>query len=145
MSDNVSEQKLGRSEARENAFLLLFEASFNNEVNLDEMLEMAAEYRDFRINEYILNCYNGVNEHLEDIDSALDKHLQGWKKSRIPRVVLCILRLAVYELTYADGEKNAENWNAVVINEAVKLAKKYETQQSSAYLNGVLGSYVRNK
>ena len=75
----------------------------------------------------------GVAEHLESIDRELNSYSTNWALDRMPRVDLAILRLAAYELIYcADVPHN------VVINEAIELSKRFGTEESPAFINGVL-------
>ncbi len=73
-------------------------------------------------------------------DEIIEKYANGWKLSRIPKVNLSVLRLALCEIIYIDGVP--EN---VAINEAVELAKKYSGKEDFSFVNGILGSYSRSK
>ena len=77
---------------------------------------------------------NGVDAHQDDLDAAIERASRGWRVDRMPVVDRCILRLAVYELTMTDTP------TAVVIDEAVELAKTYSTARSGRFVNGVLGA-----
>ncbi len=131
--------KMTRSEQREQAFALVFERIFNEE-SIDEMVDHAAEARDLTIGSYARKAAQGVQDHLEEIDAAIEKHTVRWQKKRISKVSLAILRLAVYEMKYED-----EVPVRVAINEAVELAKKYAAQEDAAFVNGLLGSVARNQ
>jgi N utilization substance protein B len=89
---------------------------------------------------YARKAAQGVQDHLEDIDAAIEKYTVGWQKKRISKVSLAILRLAVYEMKYEDDVPVR-----VAINEAVELAKKYATQEDASFVNGLLGSVARNQ
>lgn len=129
-----------RTQARENIFLLLFEASFYENPDKDEILELAYECRELEIDDYVKNTFIGINNNLSEIDMILEKYYKNWTKNRISRVALSVLRLAVYEINYVDDVVPA-----VAINEAVNLMKKYDTQDSAIFINGVLGAYVRDR
>ncbi len=82
--------------------------------------------------EFALGLYHGVLEHLEEIDGQIKDHLKDWDFDRLDHVDKSILRLGVYELLHTDLDR------AVVINEAVELAKELGSDQSPKFVNGVL-------
>lgn len=123
-----------RREARDEAFILIFEKQFN-QADTAEILELAKEVRDLKPNEYIKTVFFGVYDNLEVLDSAVSKYAIGWKISRISKVSLCILRLAIYEIMFMDDIPAS-----VSINEAVELCKKYATKEDAAFVNGILSS-----
>ena len=128
-----------RTEAREQAFILVFEKCFSA-LEIDEIIEAAKEARNFEIDSdgYILSAFRGVYNSLEEIDSIIKENLSGWKIERISKVSLAILRLAVYEIKYLDSIPTGAS-----INEAVELAKKYSIDSDAAFINGVLGTIAR--
>ena len=77
----------------------------------------------------------GIFDNLSEIDAKITENLRGWKLTRISKVSLSLMRIAVYEMLYMDDIPHS-----VSINEAVTLAKKYSTQDDSSFINGVLGS-----
>lgn len=127
---------MGRSEQREHIFKLVFQIEFTN---ADEMPEQIGMYFDIRDivkepdQKYIRNKYEAVAGKAAEIDVLLNEYATGWKTSRMNKVDLAILRLAVYELKWDD-----EVPTAVAINEAVELAKKYSSEEGPAFINGVL-------
>ena len=84
-----------------------------------------------------LQILSGIIEHLDEIDGSINAHSRSWKTSRMPKVDLAIMRLALGEIKYGDDVPEA-----VAISEAIKLAKKYSTEQSSRFIHGVLGAIV---
>ena len=82
--------------------------------------------------------YEKIREKLPEIDAALNEASKGWKTSRMGKVELSILRLAVYELRYDDDVPGK-----VAINEAVELAKKFGGSEAPAFINGVLGKLAK--
>lgn len=126
-----------RHEARELAFVLLFEKTFT-EYPVRDILKNAGEARDVQSDAFALSLAEGAEEHLEEIDRLIYAHSHKWGKGRISRVALSIMRLAVYEMRYVD-----EIPVSVSINEAVELAKKYGGEEDSAFINGVLGGISR--
>lgn len=88
--------------------------------------------------EYVKNVVLGVEDKKQELDELVEENAKGWKLSRIPIVDLSILRLAIYEIKYMSDIPIG-----VSINESVNLAKKFSSQDSSSFINGVLGSIVR--
>ncbi len=134
---NNGQEKLSRSEAREQAFMLLFSKSFDDEP-LEATAEDNAEMFEGGICSYAYAVVSAIEDNKDEIDLIISKHLKnGWSLSRISRPSLAILRLAVYEIKYVDSVPQS-----VSINEAVELAKKY-TIDESRFVNGVLGAFAR--
>lgn len=128
---------MSRRSSREAAMKLLFEISYNME-QLDDILNNFFEenYPDQKDRDYINDMVRGSVANIGEIDGYIEKYSKGWKISRIARVDLAILRLGIYELKHSDTPVN------VVINEAIELAKKYSTDKSGAFINGILASIV---
>ncbi len=124
-----------RREAREQAFIILFEKIFDNETSISEIVEIAREAELIKINSFAENILNAVELNFDEIDKIIDANSQDWTLSRLPKVSLAILRLAVAEIKYID-----EVPNGVAVNEAVELAKKYGTNEDASFINGVLGA-----
>lgn len=127
---------MGRSELRQHIFKMLFLIEFNGKEEMPEQVELyfdKLEELSDRDREYIEKKHTAIVEKVEEIDAMLNEHTTGWKTSRMNRVDLTILRLAVYELTW-DEEVPV----GVAINEAVELAKKYSSDEGPAFVNGVL-------
>lgn len=127
-----------RQEAREQAFLLIFESGFKNEP-IDELIDVALESRKIKMNTFSKRLLEGVNRHKNEIDSIIEKNSIRWKKNRISKVAISIMRLAVYEMMY---ERDIPE--SVSINEAVEITKKYSTKDESSFVNGVLGSIAKD-
>ena len=129
---------ISRYKMREQAFFLCFEMLFSD-TEIDELADNAGDARDEFLSDFALDCARGVKENAETIDARISENLkQGWKISRISRVSLAILRLAVYEMLYLE-----EIPVSVSINEAVELSKKYSVEDDTAFINGVLGSVAK--
>ena len=134
---NNNEVKLSRSESREQAFMLLFSKSFDDEP-LEATIDDNAEMFEGGVCGYAQAVVGAIDEKKEELDADIAKFLKkGWSISRISRPSLAILRLALYEIKYIDSVPAS-----VSINEAVELAKKY-TIGESKFVNGILGSYIR--
>lgn len=126
-----------RREARELAFILLFEKMFTD-APMSEILEDAREARDVEVDAFASRLAVGAAEQLEELDTAITPALHNWSRERLSRVALTVLRLAVYEM-----QSETDNPVSVVINEAVELAKKYGGAEDSSFVNGVLGALAR--
>ncbi len=123
--------------AREQAFLLLFEKTFNNN-SLEEILDNAMISRDITIDDFSKQIFYGVQEHEGEIDSLIERYCIGWKKERLPKVTISILRLAIFEMLFIKDIPLS-----VSINEAVELAKIYGGEKDSSFINGILGSILK--
>ncbi|HIR93082.1 MAG TPA: transcription antitermination factor NusB [Candidatus Egerieimonas intestinavium] len=127
---------MSRREIRENIFKLLFMSNFNQGEEMDAQLKLYMENIENTREEdrtYIREKYGKVREKLEEIDQMLNETAKGWKTSRMSKVDLNVLRLAVYELKYDEDVPTG-----VAINEAVELAKKFGGEESPAFVNGIL-------
>lgn len=127
-----------RREAREQAFIVLFEKIFDNEATLSEIVATAKDAELIKINAFAENILNMVEDNSEEIDKIIDENSQDWTISRLPKVSLAVLRLAVAEIRYID-----EVPNGVAVNEAVELAKKYGTNDDASFINGILGTVAK--
>lgn len=128
-----------RKQAREEAFILVFEKEFNDNT-VEEILETAKEVRDLTPDEYISTVFSGVFEHLEELDGIISDKSVGWKIGRISKTALGILRLAIFEMKYLDDIPVS-----VSINEAVELCKKYATSDDASFVNGILSSVAKEQ
>ena len=144
-----------RNTAREIAIHLSYELSFTSkqiDALLDERLTKEAfavlgeedalyqEVPNAKQAEYIRRLVRGVDEHAAELDGYIEKYSKGWKFSRIPLVASAIMRVAMYEILYMQDIPNG-----AAINEAVEIAKKYETPEIVKFINGILGSFVRQE
>ena len=137
-AENKDRNNISRYKMREQAFFLCFEALFTD-ADIDEIADNAGDARDEFLSDYAIECAKGVSEHRDEIDEKISANLkQGWKISRISKVSLSILRLALYEMMYDDSIPVS-----VSINEAVELTKKYSVEDEAAFVNGVLGSVAK--
>ncbi len=99
-----------------------------------------AEYPDDRQLAYIRRLALGTAEHRDELNEYIAKYSKNWKLGRISRTAASILRVAMYEIRYMDDVPDA-----AAINEAVELAKGYEEPETVAFINGILGSFVRGE
>lgn len=137
---------MGRRELRGQIFLLLFRVEFNNPEEMPAQLKMFFETGSYdedmhsfseKDREYITEKYNHIMESLPDIDKQLSEKAENWDITRMGKVELTVLRLAVYEI-----EKDDSVPASVAINEAVELAKKFGQDGSGAFVNAVLAKFV---
>lgn len=125
-----------RREIRELVFKMVFRVEFHNEEEIPEQLRLfmdELESKDEKDRAYIEHKVQDILAHLGEIDSIIDSNAQNWKTSRMAKVELTLIRLAVYEIRFED-----EIPTGVAINEAVELAKSYGEENSPAFVNGVL-------
>lgn len=108
------------------------------DMDIDEIIQGATETRELSVNDFTLQLAKGTVEHLDEIDALIESKLKNWKLSRISKVSLSILRMAVYELKYL-----ADVPASVAINEAVELAKQYASEDDYSFVNGVLGNVAK--
>ncbi len=124
---------MNRFQARENAFLLLFEHAARGGDNAEELFDTAVNERGLEADEYVTGVYRGVTEHLAEIDAVIDPALVGWNRNRISFASTALLRLAAYEMMFRKDIPAK-----VSINEAIELSKKYDDEKTYLFVNGVL-------
>jgi N utilization substance protein B len=127
-----------RKQARENAFMLIFESVCKKDETAEEIFTKATELRGLEYDGYVTDVFFGAYENAEVIDQRMEKHLKGWKKERISPVSMAILRLGFYEMLYM-----ADIPSKVTINEAIELAKKFDDEKSYSFVNGVLNAVAQ--
>ena len=129
-----------RREIRENIFKMLFRVEFHEEGEMTEQLSLLEEELGHvkpEDMEYINHKCHDIIEKVTEIDATINEATTGWKTTRMGKVDLSIIRLAVYEIKYEEDIPAK-----VSINEAVELAKKYGTDNSASFVNGVLAKFV---
>ncbi len=138
-----------RKKVREHLFKMLFLLDFYPKAELDDQVstylkdiaDAAEETQEGleKVREEMKQKFYAVAEHLEEIDRKIEEKSNGWSLKRLAKADITALRLAIYEIQY-DEDVPA----GVAVNEAVELAKLYGTDKSPAFVNGVLGSVVRD-
>lgn len=142
---------MSRKVAREIGLKMLYQFDFHKE-NIEQQIELFLEHtfeemehddkpiKNFDDNDmnYVKDVAKGSVPKLQEIDHKIEQFSKGWTVDRIAKVDLAILRLAMYEILYR-SDIPAE----VSINEAIELAKKYSTEDSGAFINGILGQVVK--
>ena len=88
---------------------------------------------------YIDNVVTGVSNRADDLNAEIQKYSIGWDVSRISRLARSIMQLAIYEILYVEDVPTG-----VAVSEAVRLAKKYDGDDTGAFVNGILGSFARS-
>ena len=126
----MSEPKLTRREARENAFLAAFAATFEPDQGESELV----------LDTFALRLLKDMQTHQTELDAVIEAHLKGWTLARVPRVCLVALRLALAESLYGEEKKTA-----VAITEAGELVKKYGAESDYQFVNGLLGTVAREQ
>lgn len=139
---------MDRTEAREVAFKALYqleftpgdEEDFYESLSIENAIEEGTKVQQRRLT-YIENAVKGTRKYLAEIDEIIKPYLKkGWTLDRLATADRNILRLAVYEMHFAEDKLSM----AIAINEAVNLAKKYGADGSSRFVNGVLNSIGKN-
>ncbi len=129
-----------RKESRECAFSILFEAGFDTELQPIAAYEKAIETRDVKEDAYVRMILNGVAAQKEMLDEAISAASHGWKRERISKVSMAILRLAAYEMFFVE-----EVPLRVSLNEAIELSKKYDDEKAYGFVNGVLNALMHDE
>lgn len=129
-----------RHQARESIITLLYAEDIGN-AGIEKFIDELFEERKIRNQqkEFALGLYRGVKEHVAPIDEAINLHLKEWNLSEIGMLERAILRLGAYEILYSSLD------NAVVINEAIELAKKLCNETSPKFINGVLDAICKDE
>jgi transcription antitermination protein NusB len=128
-----------RSKARKRAVDILYEADLRG-LDLGGTLADRVALADPPVNPYTVELVEGVRTNRARIDEILGRYAEGWALDRMPDVDRAVLRLAAYELLYRSDVPDA-----VVIDEAVELAKSLSTDESPRFVNGVLGRIQRDR
>ena len=126
---------MSRREAREAAFAFLYQLNFRQEpVSEQKALYLEVHPLDEEDLPYFNEITDGVFEKKDELDAEYSKYLKDWKQSRLPKLDVMLLRIAVYEMLHVSVIPVS-----VSINEAVVLAKKYSSEESKSYINAILG------
>lgn len=131
---------MSRKVAREVIMQFVYQMEINNNYTI-EGIENYLDLEELNKDDigFIKSSISVLLEKKDDIDEKIDTHLQGWKRDRIPKVDLSILRVAINEI---DNIKEVPK--SVAINEAVDMAKRFSTDDSFKFINGLLGTYYRS-
>ena len=134
---------MNRSAIRENAFKLIYSLEIQKAEDIEEQIDLFFESNNIKeetAKKYIKNVVLGIEKNREQILTSIEKNLkEDWKLSRISKMDLSVLELAIYEIEFSEIPYK------VAINEAVELAKKYGEDKSKNFVNGILASVVKDR
>jgi N utilization substance protein B len=128
-----------RTKARKRALDVLFECDLRSSDALETLAQRLAQAEP-PVPEYTVTLVEGVVEHRERIDKLIESHSVGWSLNRMPLVDRNLLRIGAFELLWVD-----ETPDGVVLSEAVNLAQQLSTDESAAFVNGVLAKLLAEK
>ena len=129
-----------RRQAREAIIGLIYELSFHDATEKPaDILADARAARGIPEDEYVDACFLGIADRLPELDEMIEKYSSGWRVDRISLVPRAILRLAVYELLFAEPRLPY----SIAINEAVELAKAYAEDGAAPFVNGILNTVAK--
>lgn len=128
---------MSRKKSREFAFRLVFEKFFH-----EPDIDISESDEDFVLDDedknFVNELFDGINNHYDEIINIIKDNIEGYELDRVFKVDLAILVLAIYELKFLDSTPQK-----VVLNEAIELSKKYSTDKSFSFVNGVLAKIVK--
>ena len=127
-----------RSKARKRALDLIYASEMRHRSAVEALAEQTADGTAY--NAYTVQLVEGITEHQARLDEVIASYAKGWTLSRMPAVDRNVLRLATYEVLYVDDVPDA-----VAVSEALKLVRELSTDESPAFVNGVLGNIVRDR
>ncbi|MBT4760678.1 MAG: transcription antitermination factor NusB [Bdellovibrionaceae bacterium] len=132
-----------RRQARELTLQVLFQEEYIKNLDTKKSLDyFKGEFEAHsEVIEFAEMLITGIAKHLKEIDSIVQDYSQNWKIKRMASVDLIILRIAIFELVYLKNEVPY----AATINEALEIAKKYSTNDSSPFINGILDQVHKEK
>lgn len=128
---------MNRTEARAAAMKLIYEWDMGGNGGEDTLFGILSVNPGENEYEYMTAMVDGVKQNIDAIDHLVEKYAVGWKLDRLMRVDLAILRLATHELMLQKEP------GGVIVNEAVELSHTYSTDKAGTFINGVLGSMLR--
>jgi N utilization substance protein B len=126
-----------RSKARKRALDLIYASEMRNRSAVEALEEHRATGP---VNEYTVDLVHGVTEHRDRLDEVIASYAKDWSLERMPAVDRNVLRMATYEVLYVDDVPDA-----VAVSEALNLVRELSTDESPAFVNGVLGNIVRDR
>jgi N utilization substance protein B len=145
-----------RKRSREFAVQIIFSLGFDDKSELKEFLdvrlsdeffsrlsgvdELFNSMPDDEERAYITRLVTGVFEHDAELDGYIEKYAVGWRFGRLPRIAVAIMRVCMFEVLYMH-----EIPPKASMNEAVEIAKKYETAEVAAFINGIIGSFYKDE
>lgn len=131
--------KITRQEARETLFALLFETEFRGADDPVSIYELACDNREIPDDKYIRQCFFSIISQSDLLDAVITKYSRGWKAGRLSKVSRSVLRIAVYEMLFAEDIPMN-----VSISQAVELSLKYGEDKAKQFVNGVLSGLFKD-
>ena len=128
-----------RSDAREVAMKLVFEYLFSNQINEQLIEDLSQEYQLGAEQDFATKTYFGVVNNIEKLNSIIEQHSIGFSINRIFKVDRAVLLVALYEILFVENIDYK-----VSVNEALNLAKKFSTEKSAKFINGILAKVEKN-
>ena len=129
---------LKRRDSRENAFIIIFESFFLN-APADQLIKLSTNFSDLEFDSYSSNLVFGVLKHRDLLNKKIEIYLKNWEIKRISQVLLAILEISFYEILFVEDVDGP-----VSINAAVELSKKSFGGDGPAFVNGVLGNFLKS-
>ncbi len=126
-----------RTKARKRALDIIYASEMRNRSTAEALEQLKEEGP---VNEYTTVLVQGVTEHWTRLDEVISTYARGWTLDRMPAVDRNVLRMAIFEVLYVD-----EVPFAVAVSEALHLVRELSTDESPAFVNGVLGNIVRDR
>lgn len=130
-----------RRQSREIALQILFQLEYAPQISFEDLLALFDEKKDRALIKYADEIITGVQAHKAGIDQKIQEASRHWKIERMGGVDRNILRLSVFEMFYAPEIIEPK----IAINEAIEIAKIFGSQESAAFVNGLLDQVVRNE
>ena len=124
-----------RNDARENAFKLIFEGLFHD-CDLELSKESLTELKKDEDEKFFQQIMQEFNSHQEEIKEKIESHLKNFEYSRLFKIDLALVNLCLTEVLYCGTPK------AVAMNETIELSKKYSTEKSSKFINGLISAIL---
>lgn len=128
-----------RREIRDSAFKLVFEQLLRDD-DINELYDIAEDIEEITVNDDVKKIVEGTMAHADELDEIISRYSKSRSIARISKLNLAILRIAMYESLYDDNTP----MNAA-ISEAIKLSMMYTYQEDTAFINGVLGAFSRDR
>ena len=130
---------VSRRAARECALKILYGYEFSKGENAEDFFDLMCAEGEIISDEFSKKLFLTAVENIAEIDKLIELHLKGWKKNRISKITLSVLRLCVCEMKYFDDIPAA-----VSMNEAVELAKTYDDDEAPKFVNGIVNAISKD-
>lgn len=131
---------MSRRTARNHAFTLIYQLEFHKDIDIPKVFEEYCQEYDIKgeDKEFIYQEFSGTFQNIEKLNEYIAKYLKGWTLNRLNKIDIAIMRLSIYEILFM-----ADIPYSVSVNEAVEIAKAYSTDEGPSFINGILGSVVK--